>query len=490
MKKSYFLVLIICLITTNTFAQHSNLLEQFIEKRNALRFEKPSHELHAAEDSLSIWFILQHPENEISLELLNGLIIQNRLKKEDFLSLFENINRELFFENTTYQTIEWKLQRFDEKLAEGRKLKDFTVFNQFHKPVKISSVLSKTKPTILVFCEANCMGCQYDQEYIKQIRNQIEQDYEIRFVYLEEHKQSAENHFSAIKSNDIFYVTHRFDSELAFLLSPNKTPTYMVINNQGIIVDVDFNIRYLDKTLPDYPLWLERYEKTNTVKLYHELNSPKILNENELKEFIKNLQIEKAQTLIILSYADTTGSIESNKLLSQNRANQVAKNIKELGIASDKIIIDGKGEMTHQNLSEARVSYVHIVNHSKHELTPGKKLDFLKLFFEGNYTKFLPQSEPYLYELLHIMLDNPTLRIRVEGHVCCTDKEEEGIDIVTGEKNLSWARAAKVKDFLVGKGIESNRIEIEGLAHKKPKYKGNFQMEGFNRRTEIVVLDY
>jgi outer membrane protein OmpA-like peptidoglycan-associated protein len=58
------------------------------------------------------------------------------------------------------------------------------------------------------------------------------------------------------------------------------------------------------------------------------------------------------------------------------------------------------------------------------------------------------------------------------------------------KKNLSWARAAKVKDFLVGKGIESNRIEIEGLAHKKPKYKGNFQMEGFNRWAEIVVLEY
>jgi outer membrane protein OmpA-like peptidoglycan-associated protein len=153
-----------------------------------------------------------------------------------------------------------------------------------------------------------------------------------------------------------------------------------------------------------------------------------------LKEFIKNLQIEKAQTLIILSYADTTGSIESNKLLSQNRANQVAKKIKELGIASDKIIIDGKGVMTHQNLSEARVSYVHIVNHSTHELTPGKKLDFLKFFFEGNYTKFIPQSEPYLYDLLQIMQDKPTLRIRVEGHVCCTDKEEEGIDNATGEK--------------------------------------------------------
>lgn len=490
MKNSYFLVLIICLIATNTFAQDSLLLQQFIEKRTTLRFEKPSHELHAAEDSLSVWFVSQYPENEISLEMLNGLIIQNRLDREIYRSLFENFNKELFVEKITYKTIEWKLQRFDEKLAEGRKLKEFTVYNLFHKPVKISSVLSKTKSTILVFCEANCMGCQYDLEYIEQNRNQIEQDYEIRFVYLEKDKESTTSHFSASQSNDIFYVTHRFDSELAFLLSLNKTPTYFEINNQAIIVNADFNIRYIENKLPDYPLWINRKEKTNTIKLYHEVNSTKIINEKDLQDFLTYWQNDKAQSIIITSYADTTGNKESNQLLSQNRANQVAKKIKELGIASDKIIIDGKGEMTHQNLSEARVSYVHIVNHSKHELTPGKKLDFLKLFFEGNYTKFIPQSEPYLYELLQIMQDNPTLRIRVEGHICCSDKEEEGIDNATGEKNLSWARAAKVKDFLVDKGIEPNRIEIEGLAHKKPKYKGNFQMEGFNKRAEIVVLDY
>jgi outer membrane protein OmpA-like peptidoglycan-associated protein len=242
--------------------------------------------------------------------------------------------------------------------------------------------------------------------------------------------------------------------------------------------------------LPDYTLWINRKEKTNTIKLYHEVNSTKIINEKDLQDFLTYWQTDKDQSIIIISYADTTGNKESNQLLSQNRANHVAKKIKELGVTSDRIIIDGKGEMTNKNLSEARISYLHMAKHSTHELMPGKKIDFLKLFFEGNYIKFSPQSEPYIYELLQIMQDNPTLRIKVEGHICCSDKEEDGIDKATGEKNLSWARAAIIKDFLVKKGIEPHRIEIEGLAHKKPKYKGNFQMEGFNRRAEIVVLDY
>jgi len=68
--------------------------------------------------------------------------------------------------------------------------------------------------------------------------------------------------------------------------------------------------------------------------------------------------------------------------------------------------------------------------------------------------------------------------------VCCTEGEDDAVDRKTNKKNLSIARAKFVYDFLLEKGVSSERMSYEGLAHKFP-LGGS---EDKDRRVEILIL--
>ena len=56
-------------------------------------------------------------------------------------------------------------------------------------------------------------------------------------------------------------------------------------------------------------------------------------------------------------------------------------------------------------------------------------------------------------------------------------------------KNLSLKRALSLKKILVNKGINENRIKIEGYGSEMPAYAyvGNIKSNPLNRRIEIRI---
>ena len=85
-------------------------------------------------------------------------------------------------------------------------------------------------------------------------------------------------------------------------------------------------------------------------------------------------------------------------------------------------------------------------------------------------------------ELIGLLKENPTIKIRVEGHTDSRGSAEEN-------KLLSNNRATTVSDYLQSHGIAAGRLTHQGFGPEKP-LASNDTEEGRakNRRTEFVIV--
>ncbi len=110
-------------------------------------------------------------------------------------------------------------------------------------------------------------------------------------------------------------------------------------------------------------------------------------------------------------------------------------------------------------------------------------------FYPGSH-RTLPEAKSVLKKLLEIMNTNPTVKIEIQGHVCCGKKpDEDGEDEETGEYNLSWTRAQFVYDHLIKNGIDPARITYKGYAMTRPLVTPEITIvdQVKNRRVEVMV---
>ena len=121
----------------------------------------------------------------------------------------------------------------------------------------------------------------------------------------------------------------------------------------------------------------------------------------------------------------------------------------------------------------------------------GDKIILKNIHFVGARHQLLPESMPVLNELLAAMKKFPRLVISIEGHICCVPAPADVLDLDTGEKNLSQARAKAIMGYLVENGIAPGRISYKGFGHSRPIYaypeEDEEQMK-LNRRVEIRIV--
>jgi outer membrane protein OmpA-like peptidoglycan-associated protein len=110
--------------------------------------------------------------------------------------------------------------------------------------------------------------------------------------------------------------------------------------------------------------------------------------------------------------------------------------------------------------------------------------------FYGGRCIPLPISFIALDELVKAMQDLANLRIRIEGHVCCTPDNSDGRDEQTGVWNLSTQRAKVVFDYLVKQGIPKYRMTCVGLGGSGKLYPEELDaaQQAANRRVEIRII--
>lgn len=103
------------------------------------------------------------------------------------------------------------------------------------------------------------------------------------------------------------------------------------------------------------------------------------------------------------------------------------------------------------------------------------------IYFATASTKLLSKSFEPLNELVKVLQDNTSLKLKIDGHTDNVGADDYNL-------KLSDGRAASVKKYLVGKGISADRLESEGYGETMP-IADNKTAAGRsqNRRVEMKV---
>lgn len=104
------------------------------------------------------------------------------------------------------------------------------------------------------------------------------------------------------------------------------------------------------------------------------------------------------------------------------------------------------------------------------------------IYFATGKTRILDSSEPALNELYQFLSARPKQRIRIVGHT-------DNIGSDRSNQVLSEGRCVEVKREMEARGIQSERIEIEGRGETDPIVPNDSEEHRqMNRRVEIVLL--
>lgn len=250
------------------------------------------------------------------------------------------------------------------------------------------------------------------------------------------------------------------------------------------------------------------------------------LNKVEQAKFDKWLSENKTSKILsITGSTDEVGSSGFNDTLSQKRVNTIYALVNgKLKIRDDfKSISLGEKGATSTNKAENRKAIIHYIFEKdlaredeilgikpkvveeeeiipieeermhfpegatlqdKIELsTKGTLIRLNNINFHINTFAVTANSKPSITELVRVLDKYPKIKIEIQGHICCVDKDV---------KNLSLDRAKQIKRILVYEGINERRIKVKGFGVSKPKFAipENTEFEAAqNRRVEIMILD-
>ena len=111
----------------------------------------------------------------------------------------------------------------------------------------------------------------------------------------------------------------------------------------------------------------------------------------------------------------------------------------------------------------------------------GNNIGHSPIYFDRSSNQFRSSSMPEMRRLAQILLNNPTVKVEIQGH---TDNIGEPGGLI----ELSLARAVAVKEFLMKQGVSSTRLSVKGLGSKYPVGSNASEEErSKNRRVELKV---
>jgi len=134
-----------------------------------------------------------------------------------------------------------------------------------------------------------------------------------------------------------------------------------------------------------------------------------------------------------------------------------------------EIPLDKKGQASTKNIE-------------MNSLAQGSRILLKNIFYDFNKASLRPRSIIELDRVIELLNEYPSMRIEISSHTDNKGSEEYN-------KNLSQDRSTSVLKYLVGKGINSARLENKGYGFSQP-IATNDTDDGrqMNRRTEIRIL--
>ena len=103
--------------------------------------------------------------------------------------------------------------------------------------------------------------------------------------------------------------------------------------------------------------------------------------------------------------------------------------------------------------------------------------------FDTNRSDIKSNFQPILQRFASTLQENPNTRVTIIGHT-----DSSGSDSVN--QPLSVDRASRTRDYLAGRGVNANRITIEGRGSREPiASNSDANSRARNRRVEIYVAE-
>lgn len=116
-------------------------------------------------------------------------------------------------------------------------------------------------------------------------------------------------------------------------------------------------------------------------------------------------------------------------------------------------------------------------------LKKGQSVILKNVFFDTDAYNLQPVSHTELNRLVQLLSENPKLKIEIGGHT-------DSIGTSTHNIELSGRRAKSVYEYIVGKGIDKQRLSYKGYGSTRPIADNKTpQGRAANRRTEFVVKE-
>ena len=240
------------------------------------------------------------------------------------------------------------------------------------------------------------------------------------------------------------------------------------------------------------------------------------LDHQSLDGFIKQLDTIAIDSIGINGYSDYLGKSSYNLVLSKKRAQRVYNHLKQFDsdilrhhLTKNTSVI-GNGEIytpltPPQGIPKHRkveiILYAtpkkYVINKTQkvRKFVPeeGMKFNQLyvleKVYFVGNEPELLEASIPQLEDFYNQIKQIKTeFKLVIKGHICCLEDNATEDDKLFS-RTLSTARALRIQDYLVKKGIPKEYIEYRGYSFDDPLIFPELTDDDrqLNRRVEAIV---
>jgi outer membrane protein OmpA-like peptidoglycan-associated protein len=112
----------------------------------------------------------------------------------------------------------------------------------------------------------------------------------------------------------------------------------------------------------------------------------------------------------------------------------------------------------------------------------GNKVVLKNIFFDTNKWDIKDESKPELKKLIDFLELNPTVKIEVSGHT-------DNVGTAQSNQVLSENRAKSVYQYLLGSGVQADRLVYKGYGEIQPiAPNDNDENRSKNRRTEFKIV--
>ncbi|MGC4040174.1 MAG: OmpA family protein [Flavobacterium sp.] len=240
------------------------------------------------------------------------------------------------------------------------------------------------------------------------------------------------------------------------------------LGQKQVEVFFDFNKDFPNQnSILEINEWIAKNKNAEIVKMLGYCDS---IDTKDYNRKLAERRIENVRLLLEKSGLKFSGDLEKTAFGKDFKQSKIqAENRKVIIFYNEPAIVPVESELT----KKIKISKV------------GEHIALPNIYFFNNSARIVPKSDATLYDLRCAMEENPTLKIEIQGHICCQGQSG-------GPADVSTARARAIYNYLLRNKIDKKRMTFKGYGTTRPIHpipEKSAQEEDENRRVEILIIE-